>query len=147
MVYTSPDPFFGAFEEEINLRKWSFDKHRTAGILVVEHHGHLYVGNMVPGSPGAKVDKWRLHVWGAWLNQVGDTTVSTIADAESTFKQLYDGGVLTVTLLLSHMELHWDISHNGLPIILTDPFTQLTHDQLNHLWDSATVADSLRKTS
>ncbi len=131
-VYMSPDPFFGAFKEEINLQKWSFEKHRTAGILVVEHHGRLYIGNMVPGSPGAKVDKWHLHVRGAWLIQVGDTTVSTMMYAESAFKQLYDGGAPTVTLLLSHPELCWDISHNGLPIISTAPFTQLTHDQLNH---------------
>jgi hypothetical protein len=146
-VYMSLDPFFGAFKEEINLQKWPFDRHRTAGISVVEHHGCLYVGNMVLGSPGTKVDKWRLHVRGAWLIQVGDTTISTMADAESTFKQLYDSGAPTVTLLLSHPELHWDISHNGLLIISTALFTQLTHNQLNHHWNFATVVDSLRKTS
>ncbi len=27
MVYMSPDPFFDAFEEDLDLHKWSFDKH------------------------------------------------------------------------------------------------------------------------
>ncbi len=57
-VYMSPDPFFGAFEEDIDLRKWSYDKHRTAGLALVEHNGQVYLGNMIPSSPGAKVDKW-----------------------------------------------------------------------------------------
>jgi hypothetical protein len=29
-VYMSPDPFFDSFEEELDLWKWSFDKHHTA---------------------------------------------------------------------------------------------------------------------
>ncbi len=56
-VYMSPDPFFGAFEEDIDLRKWSYNKHRTVGMALVKHNGRLYLGNMIPGSPGAKVDK------------------------------------------------------------------------------------------
>ncbi len=40
-VYMSPDPFFGAFEEDIDLRKWSYDKHRTAGLALVEYNGRV----------------------------------------------------------------------------------------------------------
>ncbi len=58
---------------------------------------------------------------------------------------VYKKGLHSVTLLFSHPELRWDISNNGLPIISSPPFTQLTHDQLNHRWDFATVADPLRK--
>jgi hypothetical protein len=56
-VYMSPDPFFGTFEENIHLSKWSYDKHHTAGMALVKHNGHLYLGNMIPGLPDAKVDK------------------------------------------------------------------------------------------
>ncbi len=128
MVHMSPDPFFGAFEEDINLCKWSYD----AGMALVEHNGRLYLGNMIPGLPGAKVDKWRLYLRGAWLIQVGHTPVSTIAEANRAFKGLYDKGANSVTLLFSHPELRRDISNKGLPIISSPPYTQLTHDQLNH---------------
>jgi hypothetical protein len=91
------------------------------------------------------VDKWQLHLQGAWLIRMGHTTVFTIADAQRAFKDCYKKGLHSVTLLFSHPELRRDISNNGLPIISSPPFTQLTHDQLNHCWDFATVADPLRK--
>jgi hypothetical protein len=55
-VYMSPDPFFDSFEEELNLWKWSFDKHHTTGLSLVFRNGCLYLGGMTPGTPGAKVD-------------------------------------------------------------------------------------------
>jgi hypothetical protein len=48
----SPDPFFDSFEEELDLRKWSFDKHRTAGLSLVFHNGRVYLGGMTPSTPG-----------------------------------------------------------------------------------------------
>jgi len=58
IVYMSQDPFFGSFEEVLDLRKWSFDKHRMAGLSLVSHNGRLYLGGMNPSTPGAKVDCW-----------------------------------------------------------------------------------------
>ncbi len=114
-------------------------------MALVKHNGRLYLANMIPGSPGAKVDKWQLHLQGAWLIRVGHTTVFTKADAQRAFKDCYKKGTHSVTLLFSHPELQRDISNNGLPIISSPPFTQLTHDQLNHCWDFAMVADALQK--
>jgi hypothetical protein len=82
MVYMSPDPFFDAFEEDLDLRKWSFDKHRTAGLSLLLHNGRLYLGGMAPGTPGAKVDRWRVNLRGAWLIKIGTTVVSTISEAQ-----------------------------------------------------------------
>ncbi len=103
--YMSLDPFFDAFEEDLDLRKWSFDKHHTAGLSLLHHNGHLYLGKMTPSSPGAKVDKWRLHLRGARLLKIGSSTVSTIAEADAMFKDLYDRGTPSVTLLFSHPEI------------------------------------------
>jgi hypothetical protein len=63
---------------------------------------------------------------------VGHTPVSTIVEAHRVFKELYKKGTNSVTLLFSHPELRRDILNKGLPIISSPPFTQLTHDQLNH---------------
>jgi hypothetical protein len=57
MVYMSPDPFFDAFEEDLDLCKWSFNKHRTAGLFLLLNNGRLYLGGMALGTPGAKVDR------------------------------------------------------------------------------------------
>jgi hypothetical protein len=144
-VYMSLDPFFDAFEEELDLRKWSFDKHRTAGLSLLLHNGRLYLAGMTPGTPGAKVDKWHVNLRGAWLIKISCTMVSTISEAQLAFRALYDAGTPFVTLLFSHPELSCDISNKGLPIVLSASFSQQTHDQLNRHWDFTTVADFLRK--
>jgi hypothetical protein len=100
---------------------------------------------MAPGTPGAKVDRWRVNLRGAWLIKIGTTVVSTISEAQSAFQALYTAGTPSVTLLFSHPELRRNISNKGLPIVSSAPFTQQIHDQLNHRWDFATVADYLRK--
>jgi hypothetical protein len=145
-VYMSPDLFFDEFEEDRDLRKWSFDKHHTAGLSLLHHNGRLYLGRMTPSSPGAKVDKWQLHLRGAWLINIGSSTVSTIAEAHAIFKNLYDCGTPLVTLLFLHPEIQQDISNKGLPIVLSTPFSQQTHNQLNHCWDFTTIAKYLCKT-
>jgi hypothetical protein len=144
-VYMSPDPFFDAFEEDLDLRKWSFDKHHTAGLSLLHHNGRLYLGGMTPSSPGAKVDKWRLHLKGAWLIKIVSSTISTIAESHAIFKDLYDRGTPSVTLLFSHPEIRQYISNKGLLIALSAPFSQQTHDQLNRRWDFTTVAEYLLK--
>ncbi len=80
-VYTSPDPLFDSFEEDLDLHKWLYEKHRTAGLSLVFHNGRLYLGGMTPGSPGAKVDWWRINLCGAWLIKVCSSEVSSILDA------------------------------------------------------------------
>jgi hypothetical protein len=145
IVYMSHDPFFDSFEEELDLRKWSFDKHRTAGLSLVFHNGRVYLGGMTPSTPGAKVDRWRVNLRGAWLIKVGSTLISTISDAQAAFKALYESNSPSVTLLFSHPELRRDISNKGLPIVSLALFSQQTHDQLNRWWDFTLVAEYLRK--
>jgi hypothetical protein len=145
IIYMSPDPFFDSFEEDLDLRKWSFDKHRTAGLSLVFHNGRVYLGGMTPSTPGAKVDRWRVNLCGVWLIKIGSTFISTISEAQVAFKALYESNSPSVTLLFSHPEIRRDISNKGLPIVSSAPFTQQTHDQLNHRWDFTSVADYLRK--
>ena len=145
MVYMSPDPYHEAFEEIIDIRRFDFNRHRTAGLCLAHNDGRLILGGMAPSTPAAKVPRWRSRLKGAWLIKIGDHTVSTIAQAQHAFAQLSADGASTVTLLFSHPEIRQDISHNGLPIVSSAPFTQHIHDQLNHRWDFSTVADYLRK--
>jgi hypothetical protein len=84
------------------------------------------------GTPGARIDKWRSRIRGAWLVSIGDTPISTIKEAHSAFQELSDAGAPLCVLTFTHPEISPDISHNGLPIISRNDFTQLTHDQLNN---------------
>jgi hypothetical protein len=145
IVYMSQDPFFDSFEEVLDLRKWSFDKHRAAGLSLVSHTGRLYLGGMNPSTPGAKMDCWRMNPRGAWLIKVGSALVSTISDVHRAFKDLYESDAPSETLLFSHPELLRDISNKGLPIISSAPFSQQTHDLLNRRLDFTSVAEHLRQ--
>jgi hypothetical protein len=146
IVYVSPDPFGSAFEEEINLRKFDSTTHRTAGLTFFEKDGRIYLATMAPGTPGARVPRWRTRIRGAWLISIDDTPVSSISDAQKVFQRLSDSRAPTCTLLFSHPELTPSISNNGLPILSTSDFSQLTHDQLNNRTDLLTDGPRLHRT-
>jgi len=100
---------------------------------------------MTPGTPGAKIPHWRSRLKGAWLIKVGDTQVSSVADAQDAFTTAIASGSSFVKLLFSHLEIRQDISHDGLPIVSSTPFSQQVHDQMNKRWDFTTVAEYLHK--
>ncbi len=123
VVYMSPDPYFKAFEDVIDLQKFDLKQHRTAGLCLAHADGRLFLGSMTPGTPGAKIPCWRSRLKGAWLIKVDNTLVSSIAEAQDAFKSAISSGSQFVTLLFSHPEIRQDISHDGLPIVSSAPFS------------------------
>jgi len=146
MVYMSPDPYFDAFEERLLLQHVNLSKHSTAGLGLYESDGRIFLKNMIPGTTAAKIPDWRTRLRGAWLIQIGDTIVSSIADAASCLSGLVGSGVSSVTLLFSHPEIRPNLSKDGIPIISSAPFTQHVHEQLNNRWEFTTVAEHLRSS-
>jgi hypothetical protein len=142
-VYMLPDPYFEAFEEVINLRKFDLTKHRTAGLCLAQNDQRLILGGIAPSTPGARTPCWHSRIKGAWLIKVGDTPVSSLANAQEAFVKASVSGLPSLTLLFSHPEVRQDISHDGLPIVSPAPFSQHIHDQLNKHWDFSTVAEYL----
>ncbi len=143
--YMSPDPYFEAFDEVLDLRKFDLSKHRTAGLCLLHSDDRLYLGGMSPGTPGAKIPRWCSRLKGAWLIKVGDTIVTTIQEAQLAFAQESTSNPGHVSLLFLHPEVRLDISYDGLPIMSSAPFSQHIHDQINKRWDFSTVAEYLRK--
>ncbi len=115
-----------------------------AGLCLAHYDGRLYLGGIAKSTPCAKIPRWQTRIKGAWLIKVGPHTVSTIQEAQDAFTALSLAGTATVTLLFSHPIVRQDISHDGLPIVSSAPFTQDIHDQLNNRWDFTSVADHLR---
>jgi hypothetical protein len=127
-IYLSKDPYGRTFKEPLNLQKCDLTKHPTAGLQFITKDGRLILTSMDRGTPGAQIDKWRSRICGAWLVSIGDNPISTIKEAHSTFQELSDAGAPSCVLTFTHPEISPDISHNGLPIISRNDFTQLTHD-------------------
>jgi hypothetical protein len=144
-IYMSPDPYNKAFEEVIDLRKSDLHKHRTAGLCLAHSDKRLFLGGMAPGTPGAKIPRWQSQLKGAWLIKVGNILVSFIADAQDAFTMAIALGSPFVTLLFSHPKIRQDISHDGLLIVSSAPFSQQVHDQMNKRWDFTIVANYLQK--
>ena len=146
MIYLSPDPYYEAFAQPIDLRNFDPATHATAGLSLLESGGRLHLANMSPSTPAAKIKDWRTRMKGAWLIKIGDTVVSTISEAKSALQSIHDSGSPSTTLLFAHPEVRPNLSHDGLPILSLAPFTQSTHDQLNNRWEFATVADHIRSS-
>lgn len=146
MIYMSPDPYFDAFEEVLHLKHLNLVKHATAGLSFYESGGCVHLASMSPSTPVAKIPDWRTRVCGAWLIKIGDTIISSIEDAKSALCSVVDKGLPSVPLLFSHPEIRPNLSHNGLPIVSSAPFTQQIHDQMNNRWEFTTVAQHLRSS-
>ena len=58
-IYMSPDPYFEAFEEQLNLQHGTLTKHATAGLELYESSGRVYLKSMKPSTAAAKIPTWR----------------------------------------------------------------------------------------
>ncbi len=144
MIYMSPNPYFTAFEQLLDLRKFDLDKHPTAGLSLHEHAGRLHLATTSPGIPAVKIKDWHSCVKGAWLVQIGDTPITTVTSTKDAFTTARLTNALLVTLLFAQPKIFPNLAHNGIPIVSSAPFTQLHHNQMNNHWEFSTVADHLR---
>jgi hypothetical protein len=94
-------------------------------------NGCLILAAMEPGTPGAKVNKRRTYLCGAWLISIAGTPVHTIAEAQAAFANLSAANVLNCTLVFSHPNTSPNISDRGVRNVSKEDFSQL-HDQLNN---------------
>jgi hypothetical protein len=62
--YMSPDPYFDAFIEVIDIQKFNLTKHCTAGLFLLHSDDRLYLGSMTPSTPGVKIPHWRSRLKG-----------------------------------------------------------------------------------
>ncbi len=128
MIYVSPDPYGTAFEEELDLRKFDNNTHRTAGLCFFEKNNQILLASMAPSTPSAQIPWWQTRIWGAWLIEIDGIPVASISDAKAVFARLSLSNSKRCTLLFSHPEIIPNISHHGLPAISKSDFSQFTHN-------------------
>lgn len=140
----SPDPFHDSFDELLDICRCDLDHHPTAGLSLIEQNGCVILAKMQPGTPAAKIPRWRTRICGAWLIKIGSHVIHSLADARLSISTLHASGSTHISLLFAHPEIRPDISHRGLPIVSSTPlFSQQVHDQLNNRWEFSTVLDHL----
>jgi hypothetical protein len=87
-VFLSPSPYYEAFEEEIDIRKWcSSTQHRTAGLSMIKNQDILILANILQSTPAARIDKWRSRCRGAWILEVNGMPVNEINDVATVLHQ------------------------------------------------------------
>jgi hypothetical protein len=133
-VYLSSTPYNDAFEEAIDLRKFDFTHHRSAGLSLLQQDNRLILTSMVPSTPGARIAQWRTRLQGAWLLSVDGTPVTTLSDVQQTFHDLSLRQASKCILLFAHPEISHGLSNKGIPLLHRDQISQLNIDQLNDRW-------------
>jgi hypothetical protein len=85
MIYLSPNPFFESFKEVVDITRYDFNKHRTAGLCLTTSGNRLFLGGISPSMPAAKIPRWRTCIEGTWLIKMGQLVVTTIKEAQDAF--------------------------------------------------------------
>ncbi len=145
-VYLLPNPYYDAFKQPLNLQKLDITQHPTAGLDLYKKDGRVHLKKMTAGLPAAKIPNWQSRFQGAWLIKIGNTTVTSAAHVTSTLTLALASHTCLVTLLFAHPEIRPNLAHDGIPIVLSTPFTMAAQDQLNLRWEFTTVANFLWAT-
>jgi hypothetical protein len=109
LIYLSPDPYGHTFEEQLDLRQWDLDKHRSTGLRFIIKNNRMILASMDKSTPGACIAKWRTLICGAWLQSINGTTVSSLADIHQVFQSLSNNNAALCTLTFSHPDISPDI--------------------------------------
>jgi hypothetical protein len=124
MVYISPDPYNSAFEEHLDIRDFTNERHPTAGMSLIEQDGgRLILAHMMPGTPAAKIPYWRSRLKQAWLISVNGIEVHTRADVQEAIASAILQKKTNCKLLFAHPEIKHGLTNQGIP--------QVNMDQLN----------------
>ena len=146
MIYMSPDPFHDSFDNLLDIRHLDLSRHPTAGLSLLEKDGRVFLAHMRPGTPGAKIPRWRTRIRGAWLIKIGPHIIHSIPDAHTAFSTIQASGSTHTLPLFAHPEIRPDLSRRGLPMVSSSPnFTQQVCDQLNNRWEFLTAFEHLHR--
>jgi hypothetical protein len=97
--------------------------HPTAGLVLEEKDGRVFIRDILAGTPCAKIPQWKTRLHNATIVGINDNPVSTIADAATIIANLPQTTRGTCRLLVTASELRDGLTNEGIP--------QISLDQLN----------------
>jgi hypothetical protein len=127
----SPNPFNNSFEEEFRLRYYDHRKYPSAGLVCEEKTERLFLRDILPSTPAAKIRTWRSRIRDAWLIKINGTQVATVDELKMTFAHLAKTKTPMCTLLLAHSKIRDGLVESGIP--------QINSDQLNHRYSFTNI--------
>lgn len=131
-VYMSPTPFHAAFEEILDLRKFDWTRHHSAGLMLLSHSDRVYLGGMSKSTPGSRIPRWISRLKGACLLAVDGVKVKSVEEVHSVFRRLWNDGAKDCILLFAHHEVKNGLTNKGIPLLTRDFLTLTDANQLNN---------------
>jgi hypothetical protein len=130
-VYFSSHCFGHTFEDSFSYSGSATLLHPTAGLDLELRNDWVYITNITPGTPCAKIPRWRTRLRNTWFTQVNDNPIASLDDATRAFSTLPHCSRGTCTLTLASAELRDGLTEDGIP--------QISLDQMNprHFFPSA----------
>ena len=122
-VYFSSHHFGYAFEDTFEYMGSASTVHPTAGLELEEVDDRVFIRNISPGTPCAKIPRWKTRLRNTCLLAVNGLTVHSISDVTSVISDLPPAHRGTCRLLVSASEIRDGLTNDSIP--------QLTLDQLN----------------
>ena len=89
----------------------------------VTTNGRMIIEHMAPGTPAARIPRWRSRIRGAWLRQINNRDIACLADVHAEVDRATTAGERECRLVFSHPAIRHGLTNNGIP--------QVNVDQLN----------------
>ena len=122
-IYCSPHHYGHTFEEVFDYMGSASTVHQTAGLVLEEKDGRVFIRNILAGTPCAKIPRWKTRLRNTNIVGINDNPISSIADAETLIANLPQTTRGTCRLLVTASELRDGLTNEGIP--------QVSLDQLN----------------
>ena len=120
-VYFSPDPYYQAFDERLDMRRYDAYNKPAGGMVFAIADDRLTLWDILPSSPTAKVPVCRTRILGTWLHKVGATPVTTEKEVVTALTALSVENATHCTLVFLHPEVSQGLTNTGIPQINLDP--------------------------
>ena len=79
--------------------------------------GKVFLKDIAPSTPCARIHNWPSRIRGAWLIEVDDTIVSTVDEVAAALAAVTSS---ETSLLFAHSEIRHGLSNAGIPLVNMD---------------------------
>ena len=122
-IYCSPHHYGHTFEETFDYMGSATTVHPTAGLVLEEIDGRVFIRDISAGTPCAKIPRWKTRLRNTNLISINDSPISSIDDVKAHISTLPHTSRGLCRLIVTASELRDGLTNEGIP--------QVSLDQLN----------------
>jgi hypothetical protein len=132
-IYISPSPYCEAFEETLDLRKWTPRDHQTAGLVLQQKGDRLILISIDKSTPASRIPRWRSRCRGAWIMEINGIPVSSSLDVITTLNNCKRRHQEQCKITLSHSQIKEGLTSEGIPQVNIDQFNPRFIMNVDHI--------------